>query len=281
MKNLSALAAFLLFFAFGAQAQTDENSTPPVAKPSRDFLMVQFGYNGWASKPDSIKTSGFGREFNLYLCYDFPIKSSNFSVALGAGIGTSNIYFKDQEIPLKDTGAAANSVRFLPETQAYTKYKLGTAYLEAPLELRYFGNKINRNKGFKVAVGVRAGLLVGAHTKSKLEIEGNRTVEKVNSKRYLDKYRFSGTLRLGYGNVCAFGAYNITSLFKENQGPTVHPFYHWYLPDRTIIFQRNFCAFVFGKRVQIFSAACYRLSYCLPGNSPGVFPPFCFYFSRK
>jgi len=227
MKKVWALAATFLFSAATVVAQeTDnKNSTPEKQKPARDFVMLQIGYDGWNNTPDSINTTGIGRGFNAYLCYDFPFsKKSHFSFAAGIGIGTSNIYFKDQELTFTDTGALGNTVRFIPETRDYKKSKLTTAYLEAPFELRYFSNADNRNMGFKAAIGLKAGTLVGAHTKTKRSVEGSSVVEKVNTKRYLETWRVAATLRLGYGNFSVYGAYNLNSLFKEGSGPQVNPY---------------------------------------------------------
>jgi hypothetical protein len=195
-----------------------------VEKPSRDFIMLQFTYEGWANHPDSVRTGGIGRGFNGYLCYDFPIQNSNFSFAAGVGVGSANIYLDNQMMRLTDTGVRGNTVSFAPESPDYKKYKINTTYLEAPFELRYFGNRENRNKGFKAAIGMRAGLLVGAHTKSVREVSGVKIVEKVNTKRYLDKYRFSATARIGWGNFTLFGSYNLNALYKEGSGPDITPY---------------------------------------------------------
>ena len=226
MKKLLAAAALLLapFTHSFAQTADGDNSATVVVKPSRDFLMLQFTYEGWSNKPDSIKTKGVGRGFNAYLCYDFPIKKSNFSFAAGIGVATTNIYLDNQEMVTTDTGTLGDAVRFVPETKDYSKYKIEATYLEAPFELRYFGNKVNRSKGFKAAIGMRAGMLVGAHTKGVLTIDDNKTAEKIDTKRYLDKWRFSGTVRVGYGNFTAFASYDFGSVFKEDQGPDIRPF---------------------------------------------------------
>lgn len=192
-----------------------------VSKPSRDFLMLQLMYDGWLNAPDSIKTKGFGRSVNGYICYDFPIKKSHFSFAAGIGIGTTNIYLNNQEIVLTDNDTNAQA-RFIPETRNYRKYKLNAAYLEAPFELRFFGNKENRNKGFKAAVGMRVGTLMGAHTKGRED--GTKINYQVNTKRFMETWRFAGTVRLGYGNFTLMGTYNLTNLYKENQGPPLTPF---------------------------------------------------------
>jgi hypothetical protein len=192
-----------------------------VSKPARDFLMLQLMYEGWMNAPDSIKTTGLGRSVNGYICYDFPIKNSNFSFAAGIGIGTGNIYLKDQQVVLNDNDTNQQA-RFTAETTPYKKYKVNTTYLEAPFEMRFFGNRENRNKGFKAALGMRVGTLMGAHTKGRED--GTKIVYKVNTKRFLETWRFAGTVRLGYGNFTLMGTYNFTNLYKENQGPPLTPF---------------------------------------------------------
>jgi hypothetical protein len=234
MRNLRSgfllMAACLLTAAFApaASAQSGDakagTALSEVEKPSRDFIMLQFTYDSWTNTPDSVKIGGFGRGFNGYICYDFPIQKSHFSFAAGIGVGSSNIYFKDQQVRVSDTGALGTQVRFVPEAYDYKKFKMSTTYLEAPFELRFFGNKDNRNKGFKAAIGMRAGLLVGAHTKGNRSVEGTKLVEKENTKRYMEKWRFGATARIGWGNVTLFGAYNFNSLFSEGSGPQVTPY---------------------------------------------------------
>lgn len=223
LKRFASLLLLLLPTALFAQEVEKGGDQPEkrkrMSKPSRDFVMLQFTYEGWANKPDSVKTGGIGRGFNAYLCYDFPLKNSNFSFAAGVGIGTSNVYLDNQELSLY---SATDSVaRFLPETQSYKKYKLTTAYLEAPFELRFFGNKMNRNKGFKAAVGFRAGTLIGAHTKGKLD---NNVVYKTNTRNHLENWRFATTARIGWGNFTLMGSYNLNKLFSEGEGPQITPY---------------------------------------------------------
>lgn len=222
---LGALAV-LIFTNTSVQAQDvvkdgSKAEKTSFSKPSRDFLMLQFMYNGWLNAPDSIKTTGIGRGFNGYICYDFPIKKSHFSFAAGIGVGVDNIYLKDQQIVLNSTDSTAQAT-FVGETTNYKKYKVTTTYLEAPFELRFYGNKENRNKGFKAAVGLRVGSLLGAHTRGRED--GTKIVYKVNTKRFLETWRFAGTLHVGYGNFTLIGTYNLTNLYKESQGPALTPY---------------------------------------------------------
>lgn len=226
----ATLLAALALSSFSALAQTTDNGTTtgPVkaataSKPSRDFVMLQFTHDRWRGKPDSITIDGIGRGFGGYLCYDFPIKKAPLSFAAGIGIGTSNIFFTDdQQLVLTDPGQT--QVIFTPEREAYKRFKLTTAYFEAPFELRYFGNPDNRNKGFKAAIGFRAGTLLKASTKGIRDFEGSKVIDKQGIKRYFEQYRFAATTRIGWGNVTLLGTYNLNSLFKENEGPQVTPY---------------------------------------------------------
>lgn len=195
-----------------------------INKPSRDFVMIQLGYNNWMNKPDSVKTKPFGYVFNAYLCYDFPIKKSHMSFATGVGINTSVVYLDKQMLVVNDTstlgGAAA---RIIADPTPGKRYKTVTTYLQAPFELRYFSNNLNRNKGFKAALGVTVGAFLGAHTKELTSVSGTTIRYKENTKRYYSPWNFAATARIGWGNLSVFGSYNITNVFKDNNGPALTP----------------------------------------------------------
>ncbi len=221
-KYIFTLIALICFSVSKAQTKPSSLAKTAYSMPSRDYVMIQFGYDNWTNLPDSIKVTGLGRAFNAYICYDFPIMKSNFSFAAGAGIGTSNIYLKDQQIVLTDS---TSYIQFIPETAPYKKYKLTTAYVEAPFEIRYFGNKENRNAGVKAAIGLKVGTLLSSHTKGKRTYSNKPIVEKINTKRYLEAWRYAATARIGYGNFSVYGSYNLGGLFRLNSGPeNVRPY---------------------------------------------------------
>jgi hypothetical protein len=230
MRKISALIAILLVNSSLLMAQNDKVSgdatPPPIVKPSRDFFMLQFGYSNWVQKPDSINLKPFNYVFNMFLCYDFPIKKTRLSFATGIGISTSVTYLNSMVISSSDTGVLGYEARFLPDTGAngrYKRYKFGTTYLQAPFELRYFANKLNRNKGFKAAIGMQVGTLMGAHTKGLKAVEGTNVKDKVDTKRYLSPWNFAATARVGWGNFSLFGSYNLTNIYKDNAGPVITP----------------------------------------------------------
>ena len=230
MRRVLALLVFLLIPSslLLAQDATDKmngNATPPpIVKPSRDFVMIDLTYNNWIKKPDTVKTKTIGYGFNAYLCYDFPIKKTKLSFAAGLGISASVTYLNQQVIANTDTiTALASQAHFLADTFHYKRYKFVTAYLTAPFELRYFNNKLNRNKGFKAAIGMQIGTLLGAHTKGVTSKGGINVKDKIDTKRYVSPWNFAATARVGWGNFSLFGSYNLTTVFKENAGPPITP----------------------------------------------------------
>lgn len=239
MKKTVTLLAVALGFATFASAQsnkeqditasqsTEKAIKKEVKKPSRDFLVLALTYDNWAKAPKDVKITGLGRGFSGYLCYDFPISNSNFSFAAGLGVNASNIYF-DKQVAVMNTASSEIEFRTLDTATAsyYKRSKLSTTYLEAPFELRYFANKDNRNRGFKMAIGMHVGLLMNAHTKTKHSGPGisDLIVEKVSTTRYVQKWRFEPVLRIGWGNFSVYGTYSISAMFDDGAGPVVYPY---------------------------------------------------------
>jgi hypothetical protein len=197
---------------------------------SNDHVMIQFGLDGWSGKvPDSAMPSGFSRHFNAYVMLDRPFKTNpRFSVGLGVGMGTSNMFFEARRIDIKSTGTRLPFSR-LDTTSHFKKYKLTTGYVEAPVELRYSSDPENSNKSVKAAVGVKVGQLISVHTKGKTLVDKagntiNSYVEKQNSKKFFNSTRLALTGRFGYGIISIYGAYQINSLLKDVSGPEIRPY---------------------------------------------------------
>lgn len=177
--------------------------------------------------PDSIRTRGLSRTFNIYLMMDFPFQTNpKFSVALGPGIATDHIFLDKQRAEIAGT---TTSIRFRnqADTTNFKKFKVATAFLEVPVELRFTSNPEFSSKSFKMAVGAKIGTMLGAWTKGKtLQNSGGNTVndyiEKQKSKRYFNTTRLSLMGRVGYGNFTLFTTYALTPVFKEGVGPKMN-----------------------------------------------------------
>lgn len=196
-----------------------------LSKRTADHLMMQFGMANWADK-GSLNVRGYNKTFNAYFLFDFPFKSDpRISVAIGPGIGSDNIYFKETIIDIK----SKTGVVFTKDntTIKYKKNKLSTSYLEVPLEMRFSTKPGDMNKGLKLALGIKVGTLLDAKVKSKVDLDQNQVggyIQKIRDKKYFNSTRFALIGRAGFGNISIFGSYTVTDFFKQGFGPNVHPY---------------------------------------------------------
>lgn len=206
-----------------------------LSKRPTDHLMIQFGYDGWANKPDIAKIgTGFSRHFNVYVMFDKPFKADpRFSAAYGAGIGSSSIFFTATLLDVAGK-QSSSSLTFQDASSInhYKKYKLATTYFEVPLELRFMSNPENNGQSWKFALGAKAGLLLDAHTKGKTGVNQNGNpisgqdglIEKESSTKLFNSTRIAATARIGYGLFSLYGAYQITSLISNGVGANTRPY---------------------------------------------------------
>lgn len=231
MKKIFLIALTAFFFsAVSAQdSTTTREGVLKKAGKANDHLMLQFGYTGWAGIPDTINTKGFPRTFNAYFMLDFPFKSAKkFSAAIGVGVAYDNIYFDKTFVDIKGT---TENLRFInqADTNHFKKHKIGTIYLEAPIELRFVADPENSDRSWKGAIGVKAGWLAKAFTRSRtLETRAGSVINdytvKEMQKRYFNTTRISATARVGWGHFSLFGSFQLTNLFKDGVAPEVRPY---------------------------------------------------------
>lgn len=229
MKKLLFIV-FALTTIFTASAQ-EQKKLGGFMNRTGDHLMLQLTNDYWMGTPDSIdsRINGFARGLNVYVMLDQRFKSSpKWSVAFGLGVGTSNMYFKNMVVNIK---SKTNTLPFnnVDSVDHFKKYKLTTAFLEIPLELRYTVHPEKESKSIKAAIGVKVGTLLNVHTKGKnlLDKNGaaiNSYTAKETDKAYFNSTRIAATARLGYGNFSLFGCYQFNNIFKDGVAADVKLF---------------------------------------------------------
>lgn len=221
-----ALALMVCSPAFSQNNTKKEKKKFNIGNRAGDHLMFQLSSDHWLGAADSVSNhiKGLSRGANLYLMIDKPFKGNpRFSAAFGIGVSTSSIYFKRMVVDI------ASRTPVLPFQQLDTlsyfkKFKVATAYLEVPVELRFTARPDDPNKSFKCAVGLKVGTLLSASTKGKdfRDNSGNSinsSTIKTKNKSYFNTTRLAATARIGMGNFTLFGAYNITTMFKDGVAP--------------------------------------------------------------
>jgi hypothetical protein len=239
------LAVSTVFGQKDADEKTNTNKSKPLARLDQaDRIMVDVFTDIWMNTPaDSVmSTRAINQGSNVYVMRDFPLGKSNFSFAIGAGIGCHNLYSNAltvRESTLDSTNAFGYTFtgktifQKIPGTVGttevgYKNNKLTTIFLDIPIEFRF--RTKDQGQKFKFALGFKAGYLLSSHTKYRGDDLGYNYVgqswslnseETVKWKSYkvpnIEVYRMGPTLRVGWGWVNVSCYYSLTHLFKKNK----------------------------------------------------------------
>jgi hypothetical protein len=199
-------------------------------RPS-DHLMIQWGADSWTNRPDSVRTGGFSRHFNVYFMFDKPFKTNQkLSLAYGIGIGSSNIFFNKTNVDVKSSSSKLPFTN-VDSANHYNKFKVTTIYAEIPVELRYFSNPENPGKSWKAAIGMKVGTLLKSYSKGKdlenksgASLYGPGYIIKESNKRFFNGTMLAVTGRLGYGIFSIDAGYQFNGVLKDGVGPSMNKF---------------------------------------------------------
>ena len=85
-KTLLVLLSLSASFLALSQT-TDTKQKIDLSNRAADHFMIQYGADSWTNRPDSVRTAGFSRHFNIYFMLDKPFKTNpKYSIAYGIGI---------------------------------------------------------------------------------------------------------------------------------------------------------------------------------------------------
>lgn len=153
--------------------------------------------------------------------FAFKNERKTFGVVTGMGI-SFNDYTFDMPVTIeKENGYGIIVPKNIEvEGTGVKKSKLHVNYLTVPLMLEVKTPLRMGSSRLYIGGGVIGGLYLGAHTKYKYD-NGNK--DKFESNYHINQWKYDVTGRIGFGDVCVFANYSMTSLFKSNKGPELHP----------------------------------------------------------
>jgi len=230
MKKI-IFTAFITACSLASIAQKKDWKKEIIDRPS-DHIMLQLTSDHWTGVPDSIKShmSGLSRGLGLSIMFDKPFKTDpHWSVAFGVGVNGSSMFFKNMSVDINATGVNKLPFTNLDSTNHFKKYKLVTAFLEVPVELRYIFSPQKENKSWKAALGLKVGTLINVHTKGKTLQDKNGNAinaytEKVSKKTFFNSNRVMATARVGIGHFSLVCNYQLSGLLKDGVGADMKPY---------------------------------------------------------
>lgn len=223
MKKLviiSTIVIGVLTSAFAQEATPASNS--PIKREAReDMLLMNFNWATILNTGDSVNVKPYSWGYDLMLMYDVPIQSSNFSFAIGGGLGIAS-YFTNAEIGNINYGTDSAQSYFFPVAEARNikKNKLTITYADIPFEIRYRSSPDKNGHSWKFAAGAKVGYHV--QTKAKI-IENSKKVKTYDFPNY-EKWRLGITMRVAYGRIGVNAFYSASTIFDDGKGEAINPF---------------------------------------------------------
>lgn len=161
-------------------------------------------------KSINVQLNIFEQNFNLI--------RERFGLVTGLGFEWNNYRF-DNDVVL-DGGAS--DFAFKPEdpNKNYEKSKLVVSYLTLPLLFEFQTNSDNDISSFHIAAGAAGGLRIGSHSKN--IIDGDKNKQRTDF--HMNPFKLEGMVRIGWGKLNLYTAYDAVPLFKDDKGPELYPF---------------------------------------------------------
>lgn len=161
---------------------------------------------------------------NLF-SHDFPIYKRYVMFTTGIGLTINNYRFSSDKTLLADTNRTVASYDYdnNGERINYRKNKLAVNYITVPFLIQF-----NTRNEFKKSIHVATGILFSYKYNSHLKLVYNEDGDKEKRKRHdefnIEPFRYDATFRIGYQSYTLYASYSLNTLFKENRGPSLHPF---------------------------------------------------------
>jgi hypothetical protein len=192
---------------------------------------LDIGVNGYLTPSNSVtlpSQDGFmdlNYARSIHFAFNFfekgiPLYKDYAKVVTGLGVDFNSYSFKNN-ISLMTNRDSTWGVT--DTTLKFQKNKLKTTYLNLPLLLA-FNTSSNPDKAFHFAAGVIFGYRIGSKTKQTYTVGKEDYTPKVKGDYNLSPFRYSATVRMGYGSYNLFASYSLVSLFEKNKGPELYPF---------------------------------------------------------
>jgi hypothetical protein len=192
---------------------------------------VELGVNGYMTSDNKVNMPGnydfmelnYGKSLNLNLnLFEKHIRLYHNYVAVTTGLGFEfNRYMFQNNITLDPNG---NTLLATYNNYGFQKNCLKASYVTVPLLLEFNSNK-NAKKSFHFAFGLVGEYLLASKTKQIFEIDGHTYKSKVRDDYNLNPFKYSPTVRLGYGRFNVFATYALSPLFEQSAiAPKLYPF---------------------------------------------------------
>lgn len=183
----------------------------------KDRILVDIFSSYWFGLSQGVKQKPVNMGCHAAIMFDLPVKK-NKPFSFGLGVGVTNLNLHSNAVWENNDGTT--QALPCPRPDSVFKSNISFTYVNIPVEFRFF-----HSSGFKLAVGVRVGLMADIHSKYFGEDWHEGSNKKVQIKDYNIPGRFKTpvefTFRTGWKFVGVNVSYMITKMFDK--GPKINP----------------------------------------------------------
>lgn len=226
------LFIIILFISIRVSSQ-DTITFAKEKNQGKDLIIFDVFQDLWQDVPSNVNLRAINQGANFYVMYNRPIKTSNFSIALGIGVSSHNLY--SDAIPVLERNnlgePTGNTImttlgNYYQKSVAYSINKINLTYIDIPIELR-FKTRAERNKRFRASLGFKIGYNISNHTKYKgediIENTSEQVVIKKSNIRNVSDWNYGVIGRIGYGRFNLMTYYSLSKIFEKDKGPQIFP----------------------------------------------------------
>ena len=219
----------ILFFFFSSSFSGLKSQNKPVEKSEfdvysykpepRDRVIFEINHTGWLNTPRGVQGKLTSGGVNFYLYFDYPIASSRFSFAWGAGISSHNVHGKfNLKYQIDSIRSQVMFSQLVPREDPYSKNRFGLKVLEVPIEFRF---RTRTSYQFKVMAGMKAGWVVQSFRKV-FDADGKRKMYDLYG---VNPLRYGAHVRVGVEQLQFTFFMALSSLFENGKGsPDIKPY---------------------------------------------------------
>ncbi len=217
----NSLIVIILCLAFNVFAQ-DATTTEGLKKFTSGITLFS---DIWKGSFTNMTPRAINQGIDVFGMYNIPMENSKLTFSVGAGVGVHNLFTNAFLVANDSTGVYTfQKIADLNPSDpiSYKKYKITVAYFDFPFEFRY-----KHSNGFKAAMGMKFGFVIGSHTKYKGDnylLEDPSILKlKTQNVKNLEKWRYGLTAKVGYKSAELYCYYGLSKLFKKDNGPDLYP----------------------------------------------------------
>lgn len=175
-----------------------------------DRLIIDLVHSDWMSKNTEPFTNHWASiGFNTQFIFDIPLTKKNI-ISLGLGLGFGHTKIRSNDVVTNFSNATETQLVDKSVFPNLEKSIFKTNQFFIPVELRF------RTPGwqhFKIHVGGRLGVQVGAKTKTYYNTNGEKSMKKVKGFQDINRLMYSVHTRIGFRNWAVTASYNLSPYF--------------------------------------------------------------------